>query len=85
MQLKVLTIMVTLCLCSCNNNNDESNSWQPLVNPPGIKFGYSNFTSHMMGIIISRSAYESLLSFTQNHLFNDIDISVTYWQAVLII
>ena len=26
-----------------------------LVNDPGIKFGYSNFTAHMMGIIIARS------------------------------
>ena len=35
----------------------------------------------MMGIIISRSADESLLSFAQNYLFNDMDISVTYLPA----
>jgi CubicO group peptidase (beta-lactamase class C family) len=53
----------------------------PLVNTPGTKFGYSNFTAHMMGIIISRSVNESLLSFARNHLFDDMGISVPYWPA----
>jgi CubicO group peptidase (beta-lactamase class C family) len=52
-----------------------------LVNDPGTKFGYSNFTAHMMGIIISRSADESLISFARNHLFNDMGVSVPYWPA----
>ena len=52
-----------------------------LVNAPGTKFGYSNFTAHMMGIIISRSVNESLLSFAQNYLFDEMDITVPYWPA----
>jgi CubicO group peptidase (beta-lactamase class C family) len=52
-----------------------------LVNDPGTKFGYSNFTAHMMGIIISRSTDESLISFARDHLFNDMGISLPYWPA----
>ena len=51
----------------------------PLVNDPGSKFGYSNFTAHIMGIIIARSANQSLLSFGRSYLFNNMDISITGW------
>ena len=53
----------------------------PLINPPGTKFGYSNFTAHITGIIISRSADRSLLSFARNYLFDNMGISVPYWPA----
>jgi len=51
----------------------------PIMHDPGTKFGYSNFTAHIMGIIIARSAKQSLLSFARNYLFNDMDISIPYW------
>ena len=52
-----------------------------LTSDPGTEFGYSNFTAHMMGIIISRSADESLLSFLRSNLFDDMGISVPIWPA----
>ena len=51
----------------------------PLLNDPGTKFGYSNFTAHIMGIIITRSSNQSLLSFARNYLFNEMAISITGW------
>ena len=53
----------------------------PLVHDPGTQFGYSNFTAHIMGIIIARSAKQSLLSFARNYLFDDLGISVPKWPA----
>ena len=51
----------------------------PLMHDPGTQFGYSNFTAHIMGMIIARSANQSLLSFARNYLFNDMGISITGW------
>jgi CubicO group peptidase (beta-lactamase class C family) len=65
----------------------SSQDWIPflesflLVHDPGTAFGYSNFTAHILGIIISRSADESLRSFAQDHLFNDMGVSIRYWPA----
>ncbi len=62
-----------------------SSNWLPflkdfqLTSDPGTEFGYSNFTAHMMGIIISRSADESLLSLLRSQLFDDMGISVPFW------
>lgn len=63
----------------------SSSNWLPFLNDfqltsdPGTEFGYSNFTAHMMGIIISRSTNESLLSFLRSQLFNSMGISVPFW------
>jgi CubicO group peptidase (beta-lactamase class C family) len=51
----------------------------PLMNEPGTEFGYSNFTAHIMGIIIARSAKQPLLSFAEDYLFHVMGISVPYW------
>ncbi len=51
----------------------------PLINDPGAQFGYSNFTAHITGIIVSRSANTSLLSFLRNQLFDGMGISVPFW------
>lgn len=51
----------------------------PLLNDPGTKFGYSNFTAHIMGIIIARSTKQSLLSFAEEYLFDEMGISIPYW------
>ena len=51
----------------------------PLVHDPGTQFGYSNFTAHMIGIIIARSSKLSLRSFARNYLFDDMGISIPDW------
>ncbi len=53
----------------------------PLMHDPGTQFGYSNFTAHIMAIIIARSSKESLKSFAGKHLFDEMGISVPYWPA----
>ena len=51
----------------------------PLMHDPGTQFGYSNFTAHMMGIIIARSADQSLFSFAREQLFDEMGISIQSW------
>jgi len=51
----------------------------PLMHDPGTQFGYSNFTAHMMAIIIARCADQSLLEFAREHLFDEMGISVQSW------
>ena len=51
----------------------------PLMHDPGTQFGYSNFTAHMMAIIIARSTGQSLLQFANEYLFDEMGISVPYW------
>lgn len=51
----------------------------PLMHDPGTQFGYANLTAHIMGIIISRSANKTLLTFANEYLFNKMDITVPYW------
>jgi CubicO group peptidase (beta-lactamase class C family) len=51
----------------------------PLMHDPGTQFGYSNFTAHIMGIIIARSSNQSLLSFASDHLFNEMNVTITGW------
>jgi CubicO group peptidase (beta-lactamase class C family) len=53
----------------------------PLVNDPGSEFGYSNFTAHIMGIMIARSSQQSLMLFAGNYLFDAMGISIPYWPA----
>lgn len=61
------------------------NNWLPLIsefpltNDPGTQFGYSNLTSHVMGIIISRAAETSLLNFAETYLCNPLDVDLTLW------
>ena len=53
----------------------------PLMHDPGTQFGYSNFTAHIMGIIVSRSSKKTLLAFANDYLFDEMGISVPYWPA----
>ncbi len=53
----------------------------PLMHNPGTEFGYSNFTSHIMGIIISRGSKRTLLAFAKEFLFDEMGITVPYWPA----
>ena len=51
----------------------------PLVADPGSKFGYSNLTAHLVGVIVARAANESLLAFGERSLFDPLGISVASW------
>jgi CubicO group peptidase (beta-lactamase class C family) len=51
----------------------------PLVADPGSKFGYSNLTAHLTGVITARAANESLRAFAERSLFDPLGISVASW------
>jgi CubicO group peptidase (beta-lactamase class C family) len=51
----------------------------PLTSDPGTRFGYSNFTAHMMGIILARAAGTSLMTFGRTYLFDPLGVNVIYW------
>jgi CubicO group peptidase (beta-lactamase class C family) len=51
----------------------------PLVADPGSRFGYSNLTAHLVGVITARAANESLRAFAERSLFDPLGISVASW------
>jgi len=51
----------------------------PLTNDPGTKFGYSNLTSHLLGVIVARACDTDLKSYSQEYLFSLIDAEVGDW------
>lgn len=51
----------------------------PLVADPGSRFGYSNLTAHLVGVILARAAGESLSSFGSRTLFDPLRITVASW------
>jgi CubicO group peptidase (beta-lactamase class C family) len=53
----------------------------PLVYDPGTSAEYSNFTSHLLGIIVARACGTSLKSFAQEHLFSPLGITPGFWQV----
>ncbi|MGB3716289.1 MAG: serine hydrolase [Candidatus Promineifilaceae bacterium] len=53
----------------------------PLTSDPGTEFGYSNLTSHLLGVIVARACETDLKSYGQEHLFSPIDAEVVDWTA----
>jgi CubicO group peptidase (beta-lactamase class C family) len=51
----------------------------PLTSDPGTEFGYSNLTSHLLGVIVARACDKDLKSFGQENLFSPIDAEVHRW------
>ncbi|MFC1879764.1 serine hydrolase domain-containing protein, partial [Chloroflexota bacterium] len=51
----------------------------PLTSDPGTEFGYSNLTSHLLGVIVARGCDTDLKSFAQIHLFSPIHAEVGDW------
>jgi CubicO group peptidase (beta-lactamase class C family) len=51
----------------------------PLSADPGSRFGYSNFTAHLAGIIVARAANTTLRSFAQTRLFDPLDVTIGSW------
>ena len=51
----------------------------PLLSNPGSEFGYSNFTAHMMAVIVARATGMNLKDFANTHLFDPLDVTVKNW------
>ena len=51
----------------------------PLTNDPGSEFGYSNLSSHMLGVIVARGCDSDLKSFAQEYLFTPINAEISDW------
>jgi CubicO group peptidase (beta-lactamase class C family) len=51
----------------------------PLTSDPGSEFGYSNLTSHILGVIVARGCDSDLKSFAQEYLFSPINAEVGDW------
>lgn len=51
----------------------------PLTSEPGTEFAYSNLTSHLLGVIVTRACDTDLQSFAQQHLFSPINAEVGDW------
>jgi len=51
----------------------------PLVNDPGTGFNYSNLTSNLLGIIVSRACGADLKSYAQEHLLSPIESGPGTW------
>lgn len=60
-------------------------NWIPLLedfelsNNPGAQFGYSNLTSHMTSVILTRAVGKSTFEFAKEHLFGPLGLSVNEW------
>lgn len=53
----------------------------PLVADPGSEFNYSNLTSHLLGVIVSRASAMDLSDFAEQYLFSPIGGEVAHWTA----
>ncbi len=53
----------------------------PLTSDPGTEFGYSNFTAHLLGVIVARACETDLRTYGQENLFQRINAGVGYWPS----
>jgi len=51
----------------------------PLTSDPRTEFGYSNLSSHILGVIVSRGCDTDLKTFAQEFLFSPIDAEIGDW------
>jgi len=51
----------------------------PLASDPGTRFEYSNLTSHLLGVIVSRAAGIDLRSFAEENLFKPLGVEAGDW------
>ncbi|MBN2322104.1 MAG: serine hydrolase [Spirochaetes bacterium] len=51
----------------------------PLASDPGTGFEYSNLTSHLLGIIVSRACDKDLMSYAEEHLFSPMNVEAGEW------
>jgi CubicO group peptidase (beta-lactamase class C family) len=60
--------------------HNDTHIYVPLVRDPGADSEYSNLTSHVLGLIVSRACGTDLRSFANEHLFGPLDIEPGFWQ-----
>jgi len=53
----------------------------PLASDPGTKFHYSNLTSHLLGVIVTRACGQDLETYAQQHLFSPMGADLYGWQV----
>jgi CubicO group peptidase (beta-lactamase class C family) len=53
----------------------------PLASDPGTKFRYSNLTSHLLSVIVTRACGQDLESYARQHLFAPMDGDIYGWQV----
>ena len=53
----------------------------PLSSDPGTKFHYSNLTSHLLGVIVTRACGRDLESYAQQYLFSPMNAELYGWQV----
>ncbi len=51
----------------------------PLTSDPGTEFKYSNLTSHLLGVVVSRACKTDLESYAQENLFSPMHAKVAKW------
>ena len=51
----------------------------PLTSDPGTRFGYSNLTAHLLGVIVARACDTNLRTYGQQNLFRPIGAQVGFW------
>lgn len=63
----------------------SDNDWLPhivdfaLTSDPGTRFGYSNLTAHLVGVIVARACDTDLRTYGRQTLFRPIDAEVGFW------
>lgn len=68
-----------------NRMFDGTHKWLPhiqdfvLVDDPGTAWNYSNLTSHILGVILSRASGADLMLYAQEHLFEPIGADLNRW------
>lgn len=53
----------------------------PIAYDPGTDSAYSNFTAHLLGIIVARACGTDLRTFAEEHLFSPLGITPGFWQV----
>lgn len=53
----------------------------PIAYDPGTDSAYSNFTAHLLGIIVARACGTDLKTFAEEHLFSPLGITPGFWQV----
>lgn len=53
----------------------------PLSSDPGTRYNYSNLTSHLLGVIVTRACGQDLESFAQEYLFSPMGAELYGWQV----
>jgi CubicO group peptidase (beta-lactamase class C family) len=53
----------------------------PLASDPGTEFNYSNLTSHLLGVIVTRACGQDLETYSRQYLFSPMNADIYGWQV----